>query len=73
MEFAKSGTIHNFCLPNALMTFKEYLIDYADEELRVLGEETIQKNLLDIPDEAIRNFTIESLKKIENGERDIRL
>lgn len=73
MEFAKSGTIHNFCLPNALLTFKEYIQDYADEELRVIGENMIKKNLKDIPDEKVRKFTIESLEKIEQGERDFRL
>lgn len=72
MEFAKSGTIHNFCLPNAILTFKEYLIDYADEELRAVGVETIEKNLLDIPDERVRRETIEKLARIEKGERDLR-
>lgn len=72
MEFAKSGTIHNFCLPNAILTFKEYLIDYADDELRTIGEATIEKNIQDIPDEKTREATREKLKRIEKGERDLR-
>lgn len=71
MEFAKAGKIHNLCYPNAMMTFKEYLMDYADEELRELGESMIQKNLENIPNETMRQKTIERLKLIEQGERDL--
>ncbi|SKA75649.1 iron-only hydrogenase maturation protein HydG [Caloramator quimbayensis] len=72
MSFAKSGQIHNFCLPNAILTFKEYIIDYGDDELKEKGEALIQKSLLDIPNENIRKETIEKLKRIEMGERDFR-
>lgn len=72
MEFAKSGQIHNFCLPNAILTFKEYLMDYANDELREIGEKTIEKSLKDIPDENVRKSAEEKLKRIENGERDFR-
>lgn len=71
MQFAKSGQIHNLCYPNAMLTFKEYLEDYADEELKELGNRTIEENLANIPDEAMRRETIERLKRIENGERDL--
>ncbi|WP_379127501.1 [FeFe] hydrogenase H-cluster radical SAM maturase HydG [Paenibacillus sp. sgz500958] len=72
MRLAKSGQIHNVCQPNSLLTFKEYLLDYADEETRVLGEEIIRKGLEDIPKEAARKATINRLQRIENGERDLR-
>lgn len=72
MAFAKSGQIHNFCLPNAILTFKEYIIDYGDDELKQKGEDLIEKSLLDIPDENVRAATIEKLKRIEMGERDFR-
>ena len=39
MPLAKSGQIHNVCLPNAIITFKEYLLDYADDELKEIGEQ----------------------------------
>lgn len=72
MRLAKSGQIHNICQPNSLLTFKEYLLDYADEETRTLGEEIIRKGLDDIPKEAARKATINRLQRIENGERDLR-
>ena len=71
MEFAKSGKIHNLCYPNAMMTFKEYLMDYADEELRVIGEKVINENLKNIPNIKMREKTEERLKRIEEGERDL--
>ncbi|HHY91468.1 MAG TPA: [FeFe] hydrogenase H-cluster radical SAM maturase HydG [Clostridiales bacterium] len=72
MPLAKSGQIHNVCLPNALLTFKEFLLDYADDELKEIGERTIQKELTQIPKESARNATREALKRLENGERDLR-
>lgn len=72
MPLAKSGAIRNCCQPNALMTLKEYLVDYASEETRRHGEALIEKELLNIPNENVRQITIENLKKIENGERDFR-
>lgn len=71
MKFAKSGEIHNLCYPNAMMTFKEYLEDYADDELKDLGNKVIERNLANIPNETMRRETIERLKRIENGERDL--
>ena len=72
MALAKSGQIHNVCLPNALLTFKEYLIDYADEETKKVGEKAILKNLETIPNEAAKNACLKKLERIENGERDLR-
>ncbi len=72
MRLAKSGQIHNVCQPNSLLTFKEYLLDYADEETRALGEEIIRRGLDDIPKEAARKITKDRLQRLENGERDLR-
>ncbi|NTW71064.1 MAG: [FeFe] hydrogenase H-cluster radical SAM maturase HydG [Eubacteriaceae bacterium] len=71
MEVAKSGNIHNLCQPNALLTLKEYLMDYADAELKALGESVIEKNIRMIPSEKMRETTVNRLKKIEEGERDM--
>lgn len=71
MVLAKSGEIQNVCLPNALLTFKEYLIDYADESLKTVGEVMITENLAKIPQESVRTETIKRLKEIENGVRDL--
>lgn len=72
MAFAKSGQIHNFCLPNALMTLDEYLDDYASEETKKIGKALIQKELEAIPNERNREKTREILSKIDAGERDFR-
>lgn len=71
MEFAKSGKIHNLCYPNAIMTFMEYLTDYADEELKAIGSRVIEKNLANIPSGTMREKTLERLEKIKAGERDL--
>ena len=71
MQFAKDGKINNLCYPNAMMTFKEYLEDYADEELKELGKRVIEENLFRIPNETMRLRTRERLQRIENGERDL--
>jgi 2-iminoacetate synthase len=72
MEFAKNGQIHNYCLPNAILTFFEYLQDYGDEELRRTGQQTIEKALLDIPNAKVRQTTREKLDLIRAGQRDFR-
>jgi len=71
MSLAKNGTIQNVCLPNALLTFKEYLIDYADPATKAVGEERIQEALATIPKETIRDLTASRLNDIECGRRDL--
>lgn len=71
MEMAKPGLIKLHCQPNALLTLKEYLVDYADSKTLALGEEMIKRELETIPDKARRKATEENLKKIEDGARDI--
>ena len=72
MSLCKSGKISLCCTPNALMTLKEYLVDYASPETRALGESLIQKSLADIPLERTREITRAHLLEIENGKRDFR-
>ncbi|WP_346353701.1 [FeFe] hydrogenase H-cluster radical SAM maturase HydG [Azotosporobacter soli] len=71
MELAKSGEIQNVCQPNAILTFKEFLIDYATPELKELGERVIQKHLADIKRPETRKATLEKLAELEAGKRDI--
>lgn len=71
MQVAKSGQIHNLCQPNALLTLKEYLEDYADDDLKALGNEMIAKHLNYIPSDKMRANTVKRLAKIEAGERDL--
>ena len=72
MSLCKSGQIQNCCHPNALMTLKEYLVDYASPETRKIGEELIEKELENIPKEKVRNIAKERVVKIEEGIRDFR-
>ncbi len=72
MPLAKSGQIANFCLPNALLTFEEYLADYADEELKEMGQNLIDEEIRNIPSEAQRAKALEYLRRIRQGERDLR-
>ncbi|MGD9577405.1 MAG: [FeFe] hydrogenase H-cluster radical SAM maturase HydG [Syntrophorhabdus sp.] len=73
MPLAKSGEIQNLCQPNAILTFKEFLLDYASEETRKIGEKTIQEHLKQIPNAKIRDEIKKRIKKLEQGERDLYL
>ena len=72
MSLCKSGQIANCCQPNALMTLKEYLEDYASEDTTKVGEELIEKEVKKIPRDRTREIVGERLAKIEEGERDFR-
>lgn len=72
MALCKSKQIQNCCHPNALMTLKEYLEDYASEETKQVGYDLIRRELNNIPKEKVRAVTEERLEKIEHGERDFR-
>ena len=72
MEICKSQQIHNFCQPNAIMTLKEYLEDYASDETKAIGEKLISKEIELIENEKIKQTVKENLKKIEQGERDFK-
>ena len=71
MELAKPGFIQNYCTPNAILTLKEYLEDYAMDGPRQAAESAIQKALARMDSEKLRNQTIARMKRIENGERDL--
>lgn len=72
MPLAKSGAIQNCCQPNALMTLKEYLMDYAAPETKRNGEKVISEELKNIPNDNVRRICTENLKAIEQGQRDFR-
>ena len=72
MTLCKNRQIQNCCHPNALMTLKEYLMDYASDGTKAIGEKMIQKELLNIPNEKVRKICEEHLKDIENNKRDFR-
>ena len=72
MSLLKSGQISNCCLPNALITLKEYLKDYASPATRAKGEAMIERLLQGVPNERIRSRAGEYLARIDDGERDFR-
>lgn len=72
MELCKSKQIQNCCLPNALMTLKEYLMDYASPETHTAGERLIMANMDDVSNPKARETLSGWLDKIAQGERDFR-
>ncbi len=72
MKLVKSGQIANCCQPNAIMTLKEYLEDYASPDTREKGEKVIAEELKRIPNEKVRRIAAEHLTELHNGKRDFR-
>lgn len=71
MEISKSGKIHNLCMPNAILTFKEYLLDYASPETIQVGEPLIEKEFNALPNPQVKTIVSEMLQRIKAGERDL--
>ncbi len=69
MSLCKSGQIQNCCHPNALMTLKEYLTDYASKETKEVGDKLIEKEIATIPNEKVRKIVMENLRAIEEDNR----
>jgi len=72
MSLCKSGQIQNCCHPNALMTLKEYLEDYASEDTKKVGEKLILEEMEKIPNLKVKKIALGNLSEIENGSRDFR-
>ena len=72
MSLCKSGQIQNCCHPNALMTLKEYLEDYAAPETKRIGDALIAKELGNVPSDKVRSIVTKHLEEIKNGSRDFR-
>ncbi len=72
MSLAKNGQIQNCCHPNALMTLKEFLKDYASEETVKIGNDLISRETVNVPNPKTRQVLLDNLDKIESGLRDFR-
>ncbi len=72
MAICKQQQIHNFCHPNAIMTLKEYLEDYASEETKKVGEALIAKELQTLEDASVKSEVEKDLVKIAHGERNFK-
>ena len=71
MSLCKSGQIQNCCHPNALMTLKEYLMDYASPETKAIGNRLIAKEVGNVPNEKARAVVLENLRLIEQNNRRV--
>lgn len=72
MRLVKSGQIANVCQPNALMTLKEYLEDYASPDTKAKGEKLIQEEIPRIKNEKVREIVLQHLDELHAGQRDFR-
>jgi 2-iminoacetate synthase len=73
MKVAKSRFVQNYCIPNAIFTLKEYLLDYASDETRLRGEKVLKQHMEQFKGKPVYDTILKNLKRIENGERDLRL
>jgi 2-iminoacetate synthase len=71
MEFAIPGFIKRFCTPNALLTLKEYAVDYASPGVRGKSEKLIADELAKMPESGQKSQLVERLSAIEQGRRDL--
>lgn len=71
MELARTGNIKNVCLPNALMTLTEYMMDFANDEFTENAEELIRKQLPEIKNDKVRKLVEDNIERIKAGERDL--
>ncbi len=72
MDLAKPGLIQKFCEPNALITFYEYIKDFADVKLKEKSLNLIYKKISKMQ----KNLAIKIkliIDEINNGKRDIYL
>lgn len=71
MGITKKGKIHNLCMPNAILTFQEYLLDYASDKTRADAGYLIDQELTALPSEQVRETVSKMLERINQGERDL--
>lgn len=74
MSLLKTGKEAIFCKLNAVLTFKEWLDDFASPVTKAAGEHILQKEIDEIKEKLPLNVyekLIEYYRRIENGERDL--
>lgn len=72
MKICKSGKIQDCCTPNAILTLKEYLLDYAAPATKALGDKLIAQEIDKFDNPALKEAVLEDLSRLEAGERDLR-
>lgn len=71
MDLAKPGLIKEYCKPNAMFTFREYLEDYASPETKEKGLRLLKELTQTFPKEELKRRVEGNLCKIGEGERDL--
>jgi 2-iminoacetate synthase len=71
MSLSKDGKIQNFCMPNAILTFAEYLEDFASPETCTKGWGLVEKELEGLSDPTVKHVVEAYLARIRSGERDL--
>lgn len=71
MGLAKPGQIHKFCLPNALLSFAEYLEDFTSGKVYKKGYEVIERHLEEIKNKSLIGNIRSYLDEIKHGKRDV--
>lgn len=71
MDLAKPGLIKEFCMPNAIFTFKEYLLDFASPETKEKGLHLIDRLLSDVKKKSLKTRMTAVLDQIDHGARDL--
>jgi 2-iminoacetate synthase len=71
MDLAKPGLIKEFCMPNGLFTFQEYLLDHASPATKAKGQALLDRLVEGIEREDIRERTRAGLAEVVAGKRDI--
>jgi 2-iminoacetate synthase len=71
MDLGKPGLIKEYCMPNAVFTFKEYLLDFGTAETRNKGLHLIDKVLTDVKKKSLKNKMTHALDEIDHGARDL--
>ncbi|MCK9197623.1 MAG: [FeFe] hydrogenase H-cluster radical SAM maturase HydG, partial [Syntrophales bacterium] len=73
MKLLKCGQEGRFCKLNAVLTFREWLDDFASEETKKAGERIIRQELEEIRQQlpSVYPKLTEYYGRVENGERDL--
>ncbi|HOJ71923.1 MAG TPA: [FeFe] hydrogenase H-cluster radical SAM maturase HydG [Syntrophorhabdaceae bacterium] len=74
MTLLRTGREAVFCKLNAVLTFREWLDDFASPETKAAGEQVLKKEIEEIKDKLPQNVyekLLEYYRRIEDGERDL--
>jgi 2-iminoacetate synthase len=71
MDLAKPGLIQKFCRTNAILTYQEYLMDYASSQTREAGNRLIASLIEETKQPGTKRSLKSRMKRMDQGERDL--